>query len=229
MKEPLNILYQDEWLVAIDKPAGHLVHPASEPQEGDLVAMKLLRDQIGQRVHSIHRLDRPTSGVLLFGIDKAVSRQLHKALERHEMTKQYLAVVNGAPEWQKWDCHATIQKEEGAPIRDAHTSFELIETQTLDALDGMQSNTLSLLWARPHTGRFHQIRRHLEEVDLPIVGDFRYAGVERSTELGARLETGTRMMLQAKILRLHHPVTGGELVIEAPVSESIKRCFPNMV
>ena len=89
---PLNILYQDEWLVAVDKPAGHLVHPADQPQEDDLVTMKILRDQIGRLVYNVHRIDRPTTGVLLFGIDSSVAKHLHRALERHEVQKTYLAL-----------------------------------------------------------------------------------------------------------------------------------------
>ena len=76
----LNILYQDEWMVAIDKPAGWLVHPTSDPKDDDFVAMKVLRDQIGERVYTIHRIDRPTTGVLLMGIDREVSQSLHQAL-----------------------------------------------------------------------------------------------------------------------------------------------------
>ena len=73
---PLDILYLDDWIVAIDKPAGYLVHPAEKPQEGDLVAMKILRDQIGKRVYNIHRIDRPTTGVVVFGIDRGAAREL---------------------------------------------------------------------------------------------------------------------------------------------------------
>jgi len=88
---PLDILYQDDALVVIHKPAGYLVHPTENPQPDDQVAMKILRDQIHQRVYSIHRLDRPTAGVLLFGIDRDAAKTLHKNLEHHLMQKVYWA------------------------------------------------------------------------------------------------------------------------------------------
>ncbi len=223
----LSILYQDEWMVAIDKPAGWLVHPASEPQEDDLVAMKALRDQIGERVFTIHRIDRPTTGVLLMGIDPEISKSLHQALADHEMQKTYWAVIHGRPEHSEWECHAPIQKEEGKPIREAHTSFSLLETIKHPALteaNGFSENQLSLIEATPHTGRFHQIRRHLLEAKLPIVGDYRYGGIERCDALGSTLDIDSRMLLMAKRLSLKHPVSKEKITIEAPTPLEFDKC-----
>jgi len=218
---PLNILYQDEWLVAVDKPAGHLVHPADQPQKGDLVTMKILRDQLGQLVYNIHRIDRPTTGVLLFGIDRSVTKALHRALERHEVQKTYLAIVSGTPDSSPWQCREPIQKHEEAPIREAHTDFKLLEKITIG------NQALSLLEATPHTGRFHQIRRHLLHAGIPIIGDYRYAGIEKSDMLGALLGTGTRMLLQSHSITFDHPMTGDRIRIEAPADPEFLRCFPN--
>jgi tRNA pseudouridine65 synthase len=234
MAEELNILYQDEWLVAIDKPAGHLVHPAESPQPDDLVAMKILRDQIGKRVNTIHRIDRPTSGVLLFGLEKLAASKLHRALELHDFDKSYWAVVQGKAPAEQWECHEPIQKEEGAPVRDAHTSFRVLESRKVDALAGDaaqcdgRGDVLTLIEAVPHTGRFHQIRRHLLHAGIPIVGDYRYAGIETSDHLGELLATGTRMLLQAKSLTIDHPTTGVKLTITAPVAPNIQKNFPSM-
>ncbi len=229
MSEKLEILYQDEWLVAIDKPAGHLVHPAREPQEGDLVAMKILRDQIGKRVYTIHRLDRPTSGVLLLGLEKKAAHKLHKALEYHDFNKSYWAVVQGKPKQDAWECYEPIQKEEDAPVREAHTSFRVLASHAHEPLAGEKAgDVLSLVEAVPYTGRFHQIRRHLLHAGMPIVGDYRYAGIERSDRLGKLLGTGTRMMLQAKSLSIEHPVTGESLTFTAPVGANFKKCFPTL-
>ncbi len=208
-KEPLEILYQDDSLVVIHKPAGHMVHPAEEPKEGDLIAMKILRDQIGKLVYSIHRIDRPTAGVLLFGIDREVSKSLHKNLADHAMQKVYWAVVEGEPEQDKWSCHATIQKHEDAPIRDAHTDFRVMKT-----IVHRSGKVISLIEAIPHTGRFHQIRRHLLDAGHPIIGDYRYAGIEECNNNGKHLDTGSRMLLLAKSLRLEHPKTGKTIYAE---------------
>lgn len=187
----------------IHKPAGHLVHPAEQPQAGDLVAMKILRDQIGTQVYSIHRIDRPTVGVLLFGIDREVSKSLHQILADHCMEKVYWAVVEGKPERPTWSCKAPIQKDESAPGRDAHTDFHVIDTTK-----HRSGKTISLIKAVPHTGRFHQIRRHLLDADHPIIGDYRYAGIATSDANGKLLGTGTRMLLLAKSLTFQHPKTG---------------------
>lgn len=151
----LKILYQDEWMVAVDKPAGWLVHPASEPQQGDLVAMKILRDQIGQRVNTIHRIDRPTTGVLLMGTNPEVSKALHHAFAAHEMTKTYWAVIHGRTPETDWECTEPIQKEPDKPIREARTSFRLLETVRHPNLSAQDEDKLSLIEAVPHTGRFH--------------------------------------------------------------------------
>ena len=212
----LQILYQDESIVAVDKPAGQMVIPADEPQESDEVTMKILRDQIGKRVHPIHRLDRPTSGVLIFATDPEVARELHFTFERHEIEKTYWAIIVGRPLAAEWTCTAPIQKKEGAPSREAHTDFKILQ----HAKAG-----LTLIEALPKTGRFHQIRRHLLHVGHPIVGDYRYTGVERCDYFGEKLGTGSRMLLQAKSLKLKHPVTAAELLIEAPVDKAIAKAL----
>lgn len=232
---PLQILYQDEWLVAIDKPAGYLVHPARDPHEDDLVAMKILRDQIGQRVHTIHRIDRPTSGVLLFGLEKKAAQKMHQALAQHDFEKRYWAIVPGQVPGSNWECHEPIQADETSPVREAHTSFCLLRSRQCGPLGGIAQtdgvpvcDKLHLVEATPHSGRFHQIRRHLLHQGIPIVGDYRYAGIERCEHLGALLGTGSRMLLQARSLRMVHPVTEKVLTITAQVDKAFIQCFPEL-
>jgi len=215
-------------MVAVDKPAGWLVHPASDPQQGDLVAMKILRDQIGQRVNTIHRIDRPTTGVLLMGTDPDVSKALHHAFSAHEMKKTYWAVIHGRTPETEWECTEPIQKEADKPIRDAHTSFRLLETvrhPSLSECEELKENRLSLIEALPHSGRFHQIRRHLVHAGFPIIGDYRYGGIERCDQLGNLLDTGSRMLLMAKKLEFTHPVTKETIIIEADVDPMFAKCF----
>lgn len=212
----LRILFRDKWIIAVDKPAGHLVHPADEPADGDLVTMKILRDQIGEQVHVIHRLDRPTSGVLLFSTDRDVARQLHQAFEGHQVAKTYLAVVDGHPARDRWNCEKPLRKDPGAVERRAETEFRV--------LSRLQNN-LTLIEAKPKTGRFHQIRRHLLHENLPIVGDYRYAGIKRCDALAVDLQIGTRMLLQARSLTFVHPVTDKLTVIEAETDPMISRAL----
>lgn len=213
---PLPILFEDPFLVAIDKPAGMLVHPVGGADES---AMKRLRDQLGKLVFPVHRLDRPTSGVLLFALDKQTAGLAQQAFERRMVRKTYLAVVEGiAP--AGWSCGTPLRTNPEDEALDAETKFERL------AVTSVSSQPLSLLRAEPSTGRFHQIRRHLLEAGFPIIGDFRYAGMERSFRLGELLGTGTRMLLQARSLAFAHPRSGEPLHIQAPNDVDFLRCFP---
>lgn len=224
---PLSILYQDEFLVAIDKPAGMIVHPGREPEGPEWIAMKRLRDQLGQRVFPAHRLDRPTSGVLLFALDKETCGRAQRAFELRNVVKTYYAIVCGnVPE--RWICETPLRTNPEDEERSAKTSFERMAVTIEGFFPAAPTLVLSLLKVTPVTGRFHQIRRHLLEGGRPIVGDFRYAGMDRSFELGEVLGTGTRMLLQSKVLELDHPLTGVPLKIEAPVDAEFAKCFPGL-
>lgn len=221
----LRILYQDDFLVAIDKPAGMIVHPGREVEGPEWIAMKRLRDQLDRQVFPAHRLDRPTSGVLLFALDKQAAALAQQAFELRKVVKTYHAIVCGnAPE--TWICETPLRSQPGDALLAAKTSFKRLAVTSEASFTADPTLTLSLLEVIPATGRFHQIRRHLLEAGFPIVGDFRYAGMERSHALGETLGTGTRMLLQSKILELPHPLTGAWLKIEAPPDPDFARCFP---
>lgn len=211
----LPILFQDEWLVAIDKPAGVLVHPSDTPRPDDQVAMKILRDQLGGKmIHVIHRLDQPTSGVVLFALDKFSAKKLRQAFEKRLVEKNYLAVIHGHPARPSWNCDIPLRKFDNAPEKPSLTSFKTLE---------LLEEQLALVEAKPQTGRFHQIRKHLVQGGHPIVGDFRYRDTELCLATGEKLEIGTRMLLQAKSLTFTHPVTELLVRIEAPVDSSINK------
>ena len=203
----LPILFQDEWLVAIDKPPGVLVHPSDQPKPDDLVAMKILRDQVGEKIHVIHRLDQPTSGVLIFATDRGAARKIRQDFEKRRIKKRYLAMVHGRPSTDRWTCRAPLKKTPEAPKRSAETSFRVLERERPQ---------IALVEAIPNSGRFHQIRRNLLYSGHPIIGDFRYQHYNICKEAGERLGIGTRMLLQAKSLEFQHPITKNQLTIEAP-------------
>ena len=224
---PLQILYQDEFLVAIDKPAGMIVHPGRDPEGPELIAMKRLRDQIGQRIYTVHRLDRPTSGVLLFALDKQTSGLAQQEFELRKVSKTYHAIVSGNVP-QQWICETPLRTNPEDELKSAQTSFERLAVTKQTSFPAEPSLVLSLLKVTPASGRFHQIRRHLLEAGRPIVGDFRYAGIERSLELGEILGTGTRMLLQSKVLEINHPHSGELLKIEAPSDAHFAKYFPDI-
>ncbi len=212
----IEILYQDQWLVAANKPAGFLTHPADHPKPDDQVLMKQVRDQIGIQIHTLHRLDQPTSGLVLFAKDSNTAKKLRKAFEKREIQKKYLAVVHGHPTLNDWECHIPLQKTPEAPSKNAHTKFSRLKTLP---------NQLSLIQAIPITGRFHQIRKHLLTTGYPIVGDFRYLEEDDCHRIGKRLGIGTRMLLQASelALTLTHPVTQKDLKITTPIDPEIQK------
>ena len=221
---PLDILYQDEFLIAIDKPAGMLVHPGREPEGPEWIAMKRLRDQLDRHVFPVHRLDRPTSGVLLFALDKCTAGLVQQAFELRQVTKIYHAIVSGTVP-DSWVCDTPLGANPEDKLLAARTIFRRLDSVARCYFPAVEVTELSWVEAIPETGRFHQIRRHLLEAGFPIVGDFRYAGEERSYALGKMLGTGTRMLLQSKILELSHPQDGSQLRIEAPTDREFTQCF----
>lgn len=224
MMTPLRILFQDEHLVAIDKPAGLLVHPGKEDEGPEWIAMKRLRDQLGRQVHPVHRLDRPTCGVLLFALDRATCGLVQSAFESREVEKTYLAVVFGETPGA-WECDTPLSRVPEEAPSPAHTSFRRLAC----AASPDPALTVSLVEAKPTTGRFHQIRRHLSEAGHPIVGDYRYAGIERCDHAGEALGTGTRMLLQAKSLEFGHPYEERRVRVEAPADPLFGSLFPGEI
>ncbi|MBK1882645.1 hypothetical protein JIN85_09470 [Luteolibacter pohnpeiensis] len=223
----LEILFQDEFLVAVNKPAGMMVHPGREPEPRENIAMKVLRDQLGARVHPIHRLDRPTSGVLLFALDKKTAGVAQQAFENRLVKKTYLAVIAGSAQ-EQWSCQEPIQPSPDDPPQAAETHFRRILFHPAGMHPADPELGLALIQARPVTGRFHQIRRHLLAAGTPIVGDFRYAGEALSHRLCGMFDLGTRMLLQASTLELVHPHSGEALKITAPIDVDFLKCFPEI-
>lgn len=213
---PLERLYEDEWMIAVNKPAGQLVHPSDHPQPDDIVTMKLVRDEVGERVFAAHRLDRPTCGVLVFAKGKTAARALGRAFDRKLVQKIYHAIVVGHPTESLWTCHEPLRKTDDAPAKEAETEFRVLEKLSRD---------LAFLEVHPRSGRYHQIRKHLQFCGHPIVGDFRYAGKDFCHEQSKELGTETRMLLQCQRLELLHPITKGEMVIEAPT----EACFGKLL
>ncbi len=201
---PLEILYRDEHLVAVNKPAGISVHRGWAVDGVPL--LQLVRDQIGAAVFPVHRLDRATSGVLLFALSSEVARDIQFAFNRHQIQKRYLALCRGhQADLQRVD--HPLAKEKGAVPRPAITRFELLG----------QFERYGLFAAWPETGRLHQIRRHLKHQSHPLIGDVRYGKGEHNRIFRERFGFH-RLALHAAELTLQHPRTNEALVIRAPLS-----------
>jgi tRNA pseudouridine65 synthase len=223
---PLTILYRDDHYVAIDKPAGMLVHRTRIAEEGEY-ALQRLRDQLDQHVYTVHRLDRPTSGVLLFALSSEAARHIASQFEHHTVEKHYLAVVRGYT-----DEYATIdyplQEEPHKPHQEAVTTYQRLATVELDIPVGRYPTArYSLLEVIPRTGRLHQIRKHLHHIFHPIVGDTTH-GEGRHNRLFRDHFASQRLLLFATRLNFIHPYSGERITIEAPLDRETKRLFTRL-
>lgn len=210
---PLQVLYQDPYLVAINKPNGLLVHRTKMATDATEFALQLLRDQIQQKVYPIHRLDRKTSGVLLFALEAEVVKKVQQLFVERQVSKKYLAIVRGFfPDEIKVDYALTNDR---GKTQDAITDFKKIAQTELDLPFGKYATSrYSLIKAYPQTGRMHQIRKHLNHLRHPIIGD-RPHGCNKQNKLFLERWGLRTMLLHAKKLELKHPITGEELIIKA--------------
>ncbi len=212
----LPILHQDAHYVAINKPHGLLVHRSKIANDATEFALQLLRDQLGQHVHLVHRLDRKTAGVLLFGLGAEATREAQAIWEEPTTQKTYYALVRGHfPE------AVTVTKpliNEKGKAQSARTAFELVAQSEQPWPSGnFESSRYSLIRARPKTGRMHQIRKHCNHLRHPILGD-RPHGCNKQNRL-LKMRFGlTKMLLHAQELRFVHPFTKEEVCITAPFS-----------
>jgi len=223
-KPVLNILYQDEYLVAVDKPAGLFVHRSFMDKHEIYFALQLVRDQIGQYVYPVHRLDRPTSGVLLFALTEEVARQMGRLFTDKLVQKTYYALTRGYlqgeglidyPLKEKLDKLGDKGVSRDKPAQEAQTYYQGIETASLPvALGKYASVRYSLVKLLPQTGRRHQIRRHLAHLRHPIIGDINYGDNKQNPFFGEYFGF-RRLMLMAKQVEFIHPVTANKLSIEA--------------
>jgi tRNA pseudouridine65 synthase len=209
----LEILYQDENIVAINKPHGLLVHQSSIARDAEEFALQLLRDQIGQNVWPAHRLDRKTGGVLLFSLDQETNKILQGMFRDNEMDKKYLAIVRGFfPDELKIDY--PLKKDNGV-IQEALTFVKCLIKSEVDFQIGTHpTSRYSLIEANPQTGRMHQIRKHLAHVMHPIIGDRPHGCNKQNRYFKNELEMDT-MMLHALSLKFIHPYSKETIKIEA--------------
>lgn len=210
-----EILYEDEHIVAINKPTHILVHRTGISEDRVFV-LQLLRDQLGQKLYPAHRLDRATSGVLLFGKSPEAARDLGLQIMDKSLEKKYLAITRGhAPEEALID-YPLDDPESGRGFMEAQTKFRRLGISTIEAAIGLRYPTarFSLLEVEPLTGRRQQIRRHLSHLRYPIIGDKRHGDVKQNAYF--RDVYGIeRMMLHALSLGFVHPVNGEVIKIEA--------------
>ena len=212
----LSILYEDEAILAVDKPAGMLIHPSRAKNTGTLANLVAgYYQKTGQHLafHPMTRLDRDTFGIVLL----AKNAYVHTRLQENGAKKTYHALVYGRPEGDSGVIDAPIARRE-LPSLLRYVNPEgkpsLTQWQLLETGDGW-----SKLALRPVTGRTHQLRVHCAYMGFPILGDPQY-GSEKSQTFSARLGLG-HQMLCAKILEFSHPITGKPMVLRSDMDVSL--------
>lgn len=252
MAEQLPILYQDDQLVAVNKPAGLLVHRTGIDRHETRFAVQILRDQLGQHVYPVHRLDKGTSGILLFALSTEMAGVVMQQFAQQQIDKRYWAVVRGHPAEAGRIDHALDRivdayarpSHEKAPADDADstegqastaqqtdsaqqavTDYQRLATIELPVpVDRYPVSRYALLELNPLTGRRHQIRRHLKHIAHPIIGDVRYGKGSHNRYFREHLAAG-RMLLACVSMRLRHPLTGQLLQLQQPVGD----CFADLL
>jgi tRNA pseudouridine65 synthase len=231
----LEILYQDEVCVAVNKPPDLLVHRSFVDTRDRENVVRTLRRQLGKKVFTVHRLDRATSGVLIFGFDSETARLLTTQFERRQVQKTYLAIVRGytddsgtinMPLKEPYDRIATpAQTTENKPAKEAVTEYETLARSELPLSAGRYpTSRYSFVRVSPQTGRRHQIRRHLKHISHPIVGDIKH-GDNHVNQLIEREFGIRRLLLVASELRIGHPATGESLSLKAHPGEDFEKAL----
>jgi tRNA pseudouridine65 synthase len=217
----MEIIYQDEHLVAINKPHGLLVHRSPIAADASEFAVQLLRDFLGQKVFPVHRLDRKTSGVLLFALSEDMNRAMQEAFMRQEIKKTYIALVRGfIPNEGKIDYPLINEK---GKEQEAITHYSALKYVDVPVPFGKQeSSRYSLVEVRPETGRMHQIRKHFAHIFHPIIGD-RPHGCNKQNKLFLEKWNMNTMLLHAQQIEFTHPISLELIKINAEIHDDFVR------
>lgn len=214
----LPVLFQDGSLLIVDKPSGLIVHRGWA--NDNVTALKLARDQVGCWVYAAHRLDRGTSGILVFGLNSDIARNLQAQFAERSVSKTYLALVRGFCPQQAVVDHP-LARDKGAEKQPALTRVQCVSRFELPTGEPYPRR-YSWVKAFPETGRAHQIRRHLKHLGHPLVGDVRYGKSEHNRFFREHFGL-QRLALHAHELTLGHPVTGEALQLCSPVPVALQR------
>lgn len=222
----LPILYQDEHLIVVNKPAGLLVHRSAIDKFATEYAMQIVRNQLNRWVYLLHRLDKSTSGILMFALDKESAKRMTELWTGGEIAKTYVAIVRGyAKENERIDYPLKEHRDKmtdqdvnpDKPAQDAVTEYVRLACIELPHPVGRyETARFSLIKASPLTGRNHQIRRHLKHIFHPIIGDTTY-GDKKQNEFFLAKFNCHRSLLHASEIAFTHPTTNAEIRITAPV------------
>jgi len=220
----LPIIYIDDDIVVVNKPTGVAVHRSGKVVDRATM-LTLLRDQIGQRVYPAHRLDRGTSGALLFGLHVDAARALHATFVERRVGKLYVAVVRGWMAEHEGTIDYPLWNRSKTEKLDAVTDYrERARVELPYTVGPYKTARYSLLDLEPHTGRTHQLRRHMAHLRHPIIGDTVHGDTRHNVFYREHFGL-SRLMLHALRLTIAHPRTNESMVFLAPLPEELQRLF----
>ena len=215
----LHVLHRDDRIVAVDKPAGLLVHPSALDAQEERTALKLLRDQLAERLWPLHRLDKATSGVLLFARDADAAREWGLAFEQGRIRKRYLALVRGWPD-AAGEIAQPLARDPELPSAGQERLAAATRYRRLACFEWPfqadarhATSRYALMEVEPLTGRRHQIRRHFKHIAHPLVGDTTHGKGAHNRAVAQWLGTA-RLWLHCEWMEL--PTAQGPLRITAP-------------
>ena len=221
----LPVLYSDESLAVVSKPAGLMVHDSALARGETDFAADRLREQFGKPIFLVHRLDRATSGCLLLAFDRETASALGKTLMSHEVEKDYWAVCRGWPAEPVFTVDHPLDGGPGKPLKKpAITDFEVLATCELALpTSGFETSRYAWLRASPRTGRFRQIRRHLKHMFHHMIGDSSHGDGRHNRNF--RMLGIHRMLLHARRLAFVHPHSGERIEAVAPVDAEFEKAL----
>jgi len=219
-RPPLAIIYQDSDLVVIDKPAGMHVHPPENPLlrvPREKICLYQLRSQIASYLYPVHRLDVGTSGLLLWALSSEMAGQMNALFQTGGVEKHYEAVVRGWPRTNHFEVDLPLHLDSTGEEAAALTQFEVLHHLELPFAVGKKFSTARYAWlkAKPKTGRYHQIRRHLNRISHPIIGDRAHGDSHHNRFFREQLGR-EGLCLRAVGLNFKHPRSNKEICLQAP-------------
>jgi tRNA pseudouridine65 synthase len=229
----LSIIYQDEDIVVVHKPSGLLVHRSDIDKHETAFLIQQLRDQIGQQVFPVHRLDKPTSGIMILALNKDSARGLSNSFAMRKTKKEYTALVRGYTQTQfidyalkeMYDKMTDSKASKNKDAQDAFTHMQVLATTEINKPAGRYNSArYSMVKLLPETGRKHQLRRHMSHIHHPIIGDTTHGDGKQNQFARTHLNLH-RLALVATKLSIVHPTSLQEMTFTTNIDDDLTTAF----
>ena len=223
----LDILFRDEHVVVVNKPNKLLVHRSRE-SEDRMFALQIVRNQLDQKVYPAHRLDRATSGCLLFSLSPELDKVVKKEFQEHKTKKTYHVIVRGFLEEKEGTIAIPLKNPTSGNLQDSITHYKVLDECQMDIpVPNYTASRFSLVEVELETGRFHQIRKHFAKIRHYVIGDKRHGDTKYNKLVRMNFDLDY-MFLHASKLEFTHPVSGDKKVIVAPMRRPFEKMLESL-